>query len=395
MSRPQHSQFLTTPFHSRTAALCRTGQWSRWSGYTTVQVYDSVELEHSATRNTATLFDLSPICKYRISGRDAERFLNRLVTRDVRRLAPGRVAYAVWCDDDGMVIDDGTVFRLTGNDFRLMSQERQLPWLLDSAIGFEVDIEDVSEGTAALALQGPTSCAILKAAGCAGIDGLRPFAVADFRLDGAAATISRTGYTGDLGYELWLSPADAGAVWDLLMDAGGLHGLRPMGSLALDLTRIEAGFLQANVDFVAGGRSLRPGRLRSPFELGLERLVDFGKGHFSGRRALLAEKERGTSRYRFVVLDVDGRKPAHHALLYDRRGREAGMVTSAAWSPVCKRNIALASLHRSVDVDGGGLWADIYVQRELRWDRIKAPCRIVERPFYAPAWRRATPAPDR
>jgi aminomethyltransferase len=395
MNTAPPKQYLTTPFHPRTAALCRTNHWSRWSGYTTVNVYNDVEIEYFAARNSASLFDLSPMTKYDITGSDAERYLNRLLTRDVRRIKPGRVAYVAWCDDNGMLIDDGTLFRFDVDHFRLCSQERHLPWMLDSAIGFDVTIADTTDSIAGLSLQGPTSCSVLRTAGLADIELLRPFALERFDLDGVNVMISRTGFTGDLGYEIWLQAEHALPVWDTLIEAGRLYGITPMGSAALDMTRIEAGFLQANVDFLAGGRETRNERLRSPLELGLAWLVDFDKGHFIGRRALLAERDNHGSRYRLVALDVEGNKPAHDALIYDRRDREAGVVTSALFSPTCKKSIALASIRADIDPQHGGLWADLYVQRELKWKRIKADCKVVERPFFNPERRRMTPAPAR
>ncbi|KAA3621511.1 MAG: aminomethyl transferase family protein [Proteobacteria bacterium] len=387
-------RLLTTPFHERTSACCQTHDYANWAGYATVQAYTNVDLEYFAARNTAALFDLSPMTKYDITGADAERYLNRLLTRDVRKIDNGRVSYVAWCDDDGMLIDDGTLFRFAADRFRLCSQERHLPWLLDSAVGFDVGIRDVTGDVAALALQGPTSFAVLKMAGLSAAERLRPFDMAAFTLGNASLYLSRTGFTGDLGYELWLDPADAIGVWDALTEAGRLYGITPMGSQALDMTRIEAGFIQANVDFLAGGRPTRRHRLRSPFELGLDRLVDFDKGHFNGRRALLSERDNGTRRFRLVALDVEGNKPARDALLYDRRDREVGVVTSAMWSPTCKRSIALASIRRDVETGDEGLWADIYVQRELKWRRTKAACRAVRRPFFNPARRRATPPGD-
>jgi aminomethyltransferase len=213
-------------------------------------------------RNTATLFDLSPMMKYRIGGPDAERYLNRLLTRDVRKLKPGRVAYSIWCDDAGHVLDDGTLFRFGDQDFRLCSQERQLVWLTDSAAGFDVEIEDVTEEIAALALQGPTSAAILRRMGVAGIDDLRPFSMIEVPLKDGRLIISRTGFTGDLGYELWVDPAFAEDLWDTLMEAGKLHGLRPIGSHALDLVRIEAGFIATNADYMAADQIIRRTRGR-------------------------------------------------------------------------------------------------------------------------------------
>lgn len=393
-SREAQPRVVPTPFHSRTAAACKTNLWGRWGGYTTVEVYDSTELEYFAIRNTATLFDISPMTKYRIGGPDAERYLNRLVTRDLSKLTPGRVSYAAWCDDAGHVLDDGTIFRLGVQDYRLCSQERHLPWLSDCAIGFDVTIEDETDSVAGLALQGPTSCAILKRLGLEGIQTLRPFHMASFDVGGGRLTISRTGFTGDLGYEIWIAPSQAEILWDQLMEAGALHGLRPIGSRALNLARIEAGFIQANADFVAAEQALRGTRGRSPFELGLGWMVDFDKGHFNGRRALLAEKERG-SRYCLVGLDIEGNKPAGGSLVYHRKRTGAGHITSAMWSPTCKRNIALASLTAPYGTRvNDDLWVEIYLLKELKWDKVMARCKVVERPFYNPPRRWATPAPD-
>ena len=394
MPEPYQAQVLHTPFHSRTAALCRANEWSSWAGYTTVKIFTSVEQEYFAIRNAAALFDLSPMVKYAIAGADASRFLNRLLTRDIDKLKPGRVGYAVWCNDDGMVIDDGTVFRFGDNEFRLYSQERHLPWLLDTAIGYQVSITDISETIAGLALQGPTSCAVLKALGLEGVENLAPYAMTRFDLEGHGLDVSRTGFTGDLGYELWIEPAAAERLWDRLMEAGRLHGIRPMGSAALEMARIEAGFIAANIEFFAGNLATRPDRLRSPFELALGWLVDFKKGQFVGRRALLRERETG-SRYALVGLDIDGNKPATDAFIYRGKRSQAGVVTSAMWSPSAKRNIALASLRTPYDQPGHALWADVHVQRELKWERIAAPCRVTDKRFFNPPRRWATPAADR
>ncbi len=209
MPEPHEAQVLRTPFHSRTAELCRANEWSNWAGYTTVHVFTSVEQEYFAIRNTAALFDLSPMVKYAITGADAPGFINRLLTRDIYKLKPGRVGYAIWCNDDGKVIDDGTVFRMSDNEFHLYSQERHLPCLLDTATGYQVSVADISETVAGLALQGPTSCAVLKALGLDGVENLEPYATTRFDLDGRALDVSRTGFTGDLGYELWIDPAAA------------------------------------------------------------------------------------------------------------------------------------------------------------------------------------------
>ena len=386
---------LQTPFHARARELSQVDRFVAWAGYSTVDVFSSVDQEYFAVRNAVTLFDLTPMVKYRISGPQSQAYLNRLVTRDVGKLKPGRVMYCVWCNDAGHIIDDGTIFRLGDEEFRLCTAERQIDWLLDSAFGFDVRVEEVTEQIAALAVQGPTSCATLRSAGFAGIDKLKPFDCASFQLDAMPVMVSRTGFTGDLGYEIWMQPADATRIWDRLMESGRTRGIRPIGSLALNMVRLEAGFLSPNVDFVSAEHTLRLGRDRSPLELGLEWLVDFDKGHFTGRRALLEEKQRGLARL-LVGLDVAGNKPALNALLYrDKDGRrEVGSVTSAMWSPTCKRNIALAMVEAPHFGQGSVLWAEIYLNRELVWERRMVQATVVEKPFFAPPRRRATPPAD-
>ncbi|MFI4906347.1 MAG: aminomethyltransferase family protein [Steroidobacteraceae bacterium] len=400
-SEPHYRQpLLKTPFHERARALSQLDSFVPWAGYTTVDVFTFVEQEYFAIRNATTLYDLTPMVKYRIAGPEALRFLNRLMTRDIGKLKCGRVAYSVWCNDAGHLIDDGTVFRLSDTEYRLCTGERQLDWLLDSGLGFDVQISEVTEATAALAVQGPTSCAVLKALGLAGIERLKPFELAHFVLPPAVGAdsqimVSRTGFTGDLGYELWMRPEDAEGVWDALMEAGHECAIRPVGARALNMARIEAGFLLPNVDFVSSERSLRVGTERSPIELGLGWLVDFDKGHFTGRRALLEEQRRGPRR-RLVGLDIEGNKPAHNALLYaDQSGkRPVGNVTSATWSPTCKRNIALAMVDAPHMETGRTIWAEIYLNRELIWERRMARAQVVERPFFAPERRRASPPAD-
>ena len=386
---------LKSPFHERSRALSQLDSFVPWAGYSTVDVFSSVEQEYFAIRNSATLYDLTPMVKYRIAGSQAPSYLNRLVTRDVSKIRANRVGYCVWCNDAGHVIDDGTLFNLGAGEYRLCTGERQLDWLLDSAIGFAVQIEEVTEQIAALALQGPASCAILKRLGFVGIERLKPFEIAHHAFDGGPLLVSRTGFTGDLGYELWLQPASGPRLWDALMAAGQTRGIRPIGSRALNMARIEAGFLLPNLDFVNAERTLRTGRDRSPYELGLGWLVDLGKGHFTGRRALLSEQRRGIVR-QLVGLDIEGNKPAHNALLYAEPAgrREVGSVTSATWSPTCKRNIALAMLNAPCHLPGSIVWADIYLNRELVWERRMVRAVVSERPFYAPERRRATPPAD-
>jgi aminomethyltransferase len=386
---------LKTPFHERARALSQVDSFVPWSGYTTVDVFTTVEQEYFAIRNATTLYDLTPMIKYRIAGADAVDYLNRLVTRDVTKLKPNRVAYCVWCNDAGHIIDDGTIFRLGDAEFRLCTAERQLDWLLAAAVGFDVRIEEVTETIAALAVQGPTSCAVLKAAGLTGVDALKPFDIGHFHLGAVPVTVSRTGFTGDLGYEIWMEPRDAVAVWDALMVAGRSRGVRAIGSQALNLARIEAGFISPHVDFVSAEQTIRTGRDRSPLELGLAWLVSFEKGHFNGRRALLEERKAGSRRL-LVGLDIEGNKPAHNALIYATAAgrREIGNVTSAIWSPTCKRNIALAMVDSPHYKLGSSVWVEIYLNRELVWERRMSRAVVVERAFFAPARRLATPPAD-
>lgn len=382
-----------TPFHPRTSELNRLNLWHRWKDYTVADAYSDAGLEYMAIRNSCAVFDLSPMTKHRITGPDALPFLNRLVTRNVEKLKAGRVGYAVWCDEGGQVIDDGTIFHLTENVYRLCSQERQLDWLLAAAIGFDVSIAEETDDVAALAFQGPTSCAVLKKLGLDGIEQLKPFGLRTFAFEGSELMVSRTGFTGDLGYELWIPPSYAVALWDRLFEAGRDHGIRPMGTVSLEMSRIEAGFIQAGVDFVPADQAIRPGRTRSPFELDLAWLVDFEKGAFNGRASLLREKQVG-SKHRLVKLDVEGNKPAKDAYVYDRKRKLIGTVTSSMWSPAAKANIALATVDAAYGSPGDELYAEIYYQKELKWNRIMAKCRVVEGPFFQPARRSQTPAAD-
>ncbi len=383
---------LHTPFHARARELSQADSFVAWAGYTTVDVFTTMEQEYFAIRNATTLYDLTPMVKYRIVGPDALPYLNRLVSRDLSKLKPDRVAYCVWCNDAGHLVDDGTVFRLGTDEYRLCTADRQIDWLLDSAIGFDVRIDEITEQIAALSVQGPTACAVLKNAGLQGIELLKPFDIGRFTLAGQPVVASRTGFTGDLGYELWMDPEGAETIWDALMAAGHSRGIRAIGSQALNIARLEAGFLSPHVDFVSAEHTIRTGRDRSPLELGLGWLVDFDKGHFNGRRALLAERERGPRR-QLVGLDIEGNKPAHNALLYtDSKGnKEIGSISSAAWSPTCKRNIALAMVDAPHFQTGSIVWAEIYMNRELVWERRMSRAVVVERPFFAPSRRRTTP----
>jgi len=392
MRAHDETMLLQTPFHARIAKACELNQWDEWKGYTTPHAYTEVEQEYFAIRNSTGVFDLTPMMKYRITGPDAEAFLNRLLTRDIRKVKVGRVAYAVWCDDGGQVMDDGTVFHLGRNDYRLCAYSRMMDWMQWSAMGFDVTIVDETAAVAALAIQGPTSCAILKAMGFEGIESLKPFGIRTFAFDGVILMVSRTGFTGDLGYELWIEPDKAESLWDKLFAAGKNFGIKPIGGAALELARIEAGFLQAGTDFVPAEETVRMGRSRSPFELGLGWLVSFDKPIFNGRRALLEEKKNG-SRYRFVYLDVEGNKPAEHSFIL-KGNKVVGTVTSAAWCPTAKSNIAFAQVEARYGKPGEKLIAEVYYQRELQWSRVLAKCTVIESTVFNPPRRRQTPAAD-
>lgn len=387
---------LETPFHPRLAALSQQNDWYSWAGYKAPHSLWDEEMEYFAIRSQAGVFDISPMVKYRIEGPGAEAFLNRLTVRNVAKLKPGRVHYTAWCDDEGHVLDDGTLFRLGPELFRLCCQERHLPWLLDSAIGFDVSIREETAEIAGLALQGPTSCAILKAAGFAGVETMKPFDIREFAIGKTPVTVSRTGFTGDLGYELFVTAKDALKLWDHLFAAGDIHGIRAIGYTALNRARIETGFIVANGDFVAAEHAIRSDRVRQPDEIGLDWLVDLDKPHFNGRRAIEKARVNKTLKHVLVGLEIEGNVPAEHAIVYHRKTKEVGLVTAAIWSPTGKRNIAIASLERPFGVDrNDDLWVEIYAMRELQYVKLMKRARIVEKPFVKLARRTLTPPGDK
>lgn len=372
------------PVHDQLAAQSRAMGWYDWIGYAAPSVLDTLQFEYFALRNQAALFEISPIHKYRITGPHAAAVLNRLVTRDVTTIREGRVGYAAWCDEEGMVIDDGTLFRLAPDDWRLCCQEPMLTWLLDAALGFDVTVTNESETVAGLALQGPTSFGILEAAGW-DIARFKPFDLCEVE---PGLMISRTGFTGDLGYELWCDWHKAPALWDRLWKAGANQGLRAIGYEAVNIARIEAGFLTAGVDFQPVHKTERLHRGSTPFEIGLGRMVDFESGHFNGRRALL--KSHKTPRSLLMRLDVGSSKPAQGSLIYTRLKREVGHATSAVWSPIAKRSIALAHVKMPwAAKHPTHLRAEIYTVQEGKWDTRMASLTPVKSAFFAPP--RATP----
>ncbi len=384
---------LRTPFYERMRALDTLNLWHEWKGYTTPDELYCADTEYFAIRNTTGVFDLTPMTKYRITGPDALDYLNRLVTRDMAKIKPGRVAYAVWCDDRGQVIDDGTIFHLKDGDYRLCSQERHMAWLQTAAIGFDVSIVDETHDVAALAVQGPTTWSILNNMGLDGLETLKPFGLMHFDFDGAEIMVSRTGFTGDLGYEIWMPPKKAVALWDALFDAGKDYAMRAIGVHALEQARIEAGYLAAYQDFLPANATVRTGHTRSPLELGLDWLVDFKKPNFNGRRAL-AEEHRNGSTWRLVKLDIEGNKIANSSYIFaDPKLKKGniGFVTSATWSPVCKQNIAIGTVRTPYGEVGSNVYVEIYYQRELHWRREVAKATVVDKPFWFPPRRSATP----
>ncbi len=390
---PDHDErmLLNTPFHSRLQKACELNEWEEWKGYKAPVIFTDLAQEYFAMRNSCGVFDLTPMTKYKIEGPDATAYLDKLMTRNMTKQRVGQVLYVIWCDDEGQVLDDGTIFRLTDKRYRLCSAGRHMDWLQCTAPGFDVEIIDETAEVAALAVQGPTSCNILQGLGWDGLENLKPFNITHFQFGETPITVSRTGFTGDLGYELWMPPHCAEAFWDKLMEAGKDRGIMPIGSRALDMVRIEAGFLQAGVDFVHAETTVRSGRTRSPFELGFGWLVHFDKAHFNGRKALYQEKTQG-SPHQFVKLDVAGNRPAEHAFIYNKHKKAVGSVTSAVWSPITKTNIAFASLETPWGEAGTELYAEIYFLRELKWTREMVKCSIVEEAAYNPVHRRAVPA---
>lgn len=386
----RETMLYKTPFHSRSSALNKLNSWENWKGYMVAHEYDDYELEYFSIRSQTGVMDLTPMSKYRITGPDSEAYLNRLVTRDISKIKVGRVAYTVWCNEDGMVMDDGTIFHLAENDYRLCSYTHCIDWLRWSAEGFDVQIEDETKVVAALSVQGPTSCSCLKAMGLTDIENLKSFGIMSFPFEGGELVVSRTGFTGDLGYELWIDPSLAEVLWDKLFEAGKDFLIRPFGLYALNMARIEAGFIQAAVDFVPAEDVVRVGRARSPFELGLDWLVDFKKPFFNGRKALMKEKQNG-SRYRFVMLDVEGNKPANNSFILNKKGKQIGTVTSAGWCPSAKGNVAFAQIDPKYGQVGEELIAEIFYERELTWTKVLAKSVVIDTPMYDPPRKRLTP----
>jgi glycine cleavage system T protein (aminomethyltransferase) len=395
---------IGTALHERTFALCESLNYREWSGYYTVSAYESHhEHEYNAIRNAAALIDVSPLFKYMVTGPDAARLVDRLITRDVAKMSVGQVYYTPWCDEHGKVIDDGTVSRLGEQTFRWTAADPSLRWFRQNAEGMNVQIEDVSEAVAAIALQGPTSAKLLRAVARTDIDRLKYFRVTGGTIDGVDVDISRTGYTGDLGYEIWMPAERALTVWDALMDGGRPFDAKPAGMLALDVARIEAGLLLIEVDFFSSRKAMIASQMYTPSELGMSRLVSLDKGRFIGQRALRDEHRRGAAR-QIVGLAIEwseveklydavGLAPAvaatasRVAVPVYRNGRQVGKATSTTWSPVLKRMIALATIDRPHYAEGTQVQFEITVEAV----RHRVPATVVKTPFFNPPRKTATP----
>jgi len=380
-----------TPFHDRFVALSTAEEWMAWNTYKVPRVVDKLSTEYFAVRSGCAVMDLTPMEKYRITGRGAREFLDRLVTRDISKLRPGRVTYVVWCNDEGRVIDDGTLFQFAESEYRLCSQHHQLDWLLMSASGFDVNVEVETHDVAALAVQGPTSYSVLTAAGINDLEQLKPFDIAELHCGDIPVTVSRTGYTGDLGYELWTDPAHALHLWDAIFGVQGRFDIHAMGLSALEMVRIEAGFVMPGFDFNTTESAVRNGYDRSPYEVGLGWVVNLDKGHFTGRKALQAEKAQ-PARRRLIKIVVDGNKPVGEAFIYTgKKGKLIGEIKCTTWSPILKANIALADIDCINGHLPSTLWARFDYQRELKWRTAWAECHAQSKPFYNPEHRSATP----
>jgi glycine cleavage system T protein (aminomethyltransferase) len=392
----------TSPFHARTAPLVRAQTWRRWAGYQMASAYDPhPDREYAAIRNAAALLDVSPLYKYLIIGRDAARLLDRMITRDVTKLGLRQVYYTPWCDAAGKVIDDGTVSRLSETTYRLTSADSSWRWLRMNAVGMDVRIQDVSESVGALSLQGPLSRAILESVSPADFGALKYFRLVETTVRDLPVTISRTGYTGDLGYEIWVEAPRAVALWDALIEAGTRFGMTPAGVWALDTARIEAGLIMLDVDYFSSHHALIEARKSSPYEINLGWTVSASKGPFNGRPALAAERSRRPA-WGFVGLDVEWTSferlfAAHHlpphlsniawrssAPVY-RSGAQVGYATSGCWSPLLKKSLALAHLRSPHFAPGTEVEIEVTVEHR----RERARATVHKLPFFDPERKKA------
>ena len=397
-----HTQLKLSPFFERTSKLNEPQEWKRWSGYLSATKYELThDNEYFAIRTKAALLDITPLYKYIIEGPDAKAFLNRLVTRNINICKIGQVMYTPWCDENGKQIDDGTVQRLSGQKFRITSAEPNLEWIQINASGMDLSISDDSKTTAALALQGPNSRAILNSIATDSLDSLKFFWMIDTNFGKIPVSISRTGYTGDLGFEIWMDPTDALEVWDLLLEKGRYYGITPTGLLALDMARIEAGLILLDVDYISSRHAIIEARKSSPYELGLGWAVKLKKNDFIGKKALEVEHARGPE-WKFVGIEIQWSQLENH---YRKVGlppglphtawrtstplfkdnEQVGYATSGCWSPILKRYLALAHVKAEYAKENTQLDFELKVEHY----RKLTSARIVKTPFFDPERKRS------
>ena len=398
------TQLKLSPFFDRTSKLNESQEWRRWSGYLSATNYELThENEYFAIRTKAALLDITPLYKYLIQGPDALRFLDRLVTRNINICKVGQVMYTPWCDEDGKVIDDGTVQRLSEHKFRITSAEPNLEWFKYNAAGMDLTILDDSVNTAALALQGPNSRAILNIVSSDSLESLKFFWMMNTRFGDIPVSISRTGYTGDLGYEIWMDPNDALFIWDLLLEKGKHYGITPTGLQALDIARIEAGLILLDVDYISSRHAIVESRKSSPYELGLGWAVKMKKKYFIGKQALEREITRGPE-WEFVGIEIQWNELENHyrnvglapglpstawrtstPLYYNHE--QVGYATSGAWSPILKKYIALAHVKSIYAIEGTELQFELKVEHFRKLTTAK----VVKTPFFDPERKRSCP----
>ena len=388
---------IGTPFHERTGPLNKSLTWRPWSGYFSAGCYDDfIQPEYAAIRNKAAVIDVSPLFKYWVEGPDATALIQRIFTRNIDKCDVMQAVYTPWCDAQGKVMQEGTVFRLADDVYQVNAAEPALRWLQMNAIGHDAVLRDQSAEVGVLALQGPTSRAVLAACFDGEIADLPFFRITSGSIGGAPVTISRTGYTGDLGYEIWIAAADAITVWDALFAAGAPFGITPCGILAMDVARVEAGFILIDVDYISSERALIPEHAYSPYELGLGWSVKLDKGHFVGRGALVAERERGTER-RVIGIEVawEPLEQIHAAdslmpdlpLLTCREsvplyadGGQIGRVTTRCWSTLLKKYIGIAT----VDSQYATVGTNVDMEITVNFRRRRVPTRVVQLPHFRP-----------
>ena len=395
---------IGTAFHERTFPLCHSLNYREWSGYYTVSVYEvHHEHEYNAIRNACAMIDITPLYKYLVTGKDATKLVNRVITRDINKVKVGQVIYCCWCDEDGKVIDDGTISRLGENVYRWTAADPSLRWFKQNGLNMDVRVEDISEKTAALALQGPTSGQLLRVAAEADIANLKYFRVTSGKINGVPVDISRTGYTGDLGYEIWVPWQDAVKVWDALMAKGKQFDIHAAGMLALDVARVEAGLLLIEVDYTSSKKALIPSQKYSPYELGFGKMVHLDKENFVGKTVLQHDEKHGVPR-QLVGLEVDwveveeqhdkfGLTPAAPAqasrvsVPVYQGSRQVGKATTTTFSPLLKKLIALASVETGSSKPGTKLQMELTIEAQ----RLKTTATVVKLPFFNPARKTAAP----